>query len=113
MLNLFVSLAKSLEARFSAMDDRFSRLALVLPPMMIALGISAPNAPVAVRDEHPPARAPYMPYSEGLGKSCEGPATVSSPTGITCLPRLSFMDVIDRLGLGYMHPRWAMSRIPF
>ena len=41
---------------------------------------------MAVLYEHPPARAPYVPYSDGLGKSHEGLATVRSPVGVNSLP---------------------------
>ena len=41
--------------------------------------------------------APYVPYSDGLGKSCEGPAAVRSPVGSSSLPQLAFSDLIDRV----------------
>ena len=69
---------------------------------------------MAVRDGHPPAQAPYAPYSEGLGKSCEGPDTVSSPTGVTSLPHLTFAEVIDRVrvhesSMGYVPELYLAS----
>ena len=97
-----------MEARFSAVDSRFSQVTVssastddnarnvscqdVSNPSLLA-----PIASLAVRDEHPPARALYVPYSEGLGKFCKGPATVSTPTGVTSLPCLTFVEVIDRV----------------
>ena len=59
--------------------------------------IPAPITLVAVRDKHPPARAPYAPYSEGLEKSREGPATESSLTGVASFTHLAFTEVVDRV----------------
>ena len=52
---------------------------------------------MAVCYEHPPARAPYVPYLDGLGNSREGPAAVRLPVGISSLPQLAFSDLIDRV----------------
>ena len=52
---------------------------------------------MAVHYEHPPAWAPYTPYSNGWGKSLEGLAAVRSPVGVTSLPKLAFSDLIDRV----------------
>ena len=72
--SLFASLAQSLEARFSAIDSRFSQVMVssastddnarnVSCQDVSNPSFSASFAPVAVRDEHPPARAPYAPCS--------------------------------------------------
>ena len=123
--SLFASLAQSLEARFSAIDSRFSQVMVnsastddnaknVSCQDVSHPSFSAPIAPVAVRDEHPPAWAPCTPYSEGLGKSCKGLATVSSLTGVTSLPRLTFAQVIDRVrvyesSVGYVPDSYLTS----
>ena len=99
----------SLEARFTAIDNCFSQVMVssassydnarpnVSCQDLFNSSIPAPITPVAVRDKHPPARAPYAPYSEGLGKSREGPATESSPTGVASFPYLAFTKVVDRV----------------
>ena len=105
---LFSSLAQSLEARFSAFTDRFSQAIVTSASIDVNSrdvscqnasnpSSSAPSALVAVGDEHPPARAPSVPYSEGLGMSRKGPTTVSLLTGVTSLTRFLFVNVIDRV----------------
>ena len=106
--SLFQSFSKSLEVRFSSIDERFRQVisssssnANDNRPVVSSQDVTNPSftapSPVAVRDEHLPARAPYAPYSDGLGKSYEGPAAVSSHVGVTSLPKLAFSVRIDRV----------------
>ena len=105
--SLFQSFSKSLEVRFSSIDERFSQVIgsssnandnrpIVSSQYVTNPSIPAPT-PVAVRYEHPPARAPYAPFSDGLGKSREGPAALRPPVGVTSLPKLAFSNLIDRV----------------
>ena len=105
--SLFQPFSKSLEVRFSSIDKRLSQVTsssskpndnrtFVSSQDVTNPSFTAP-ALVAVRYEHLSARAPYAPYPDGLGKSCNRPATVKSPVGVTSLPILSFSDLIDKV----------------
>ena len=103
--SLFLSFAKSLEVRFSSIDERFSQVIgsstsndnvnrpIVSSQDVINPSFTAPS-PVAV---HPPAQASHVPCSDGLGKFHEGPAAVRSPVGVSSLNQLAFSDLVDRV----------------
>ena len=106
--SLFQSFAKSLKVWFSSIDERFSQVigsstsnADVNRPIVSSQDVANPSFPapfpVALRYEHPPAQAPYAPYSDGLGKTPEGTAAVRLPVGISSLPKLAFSALIDRV----------------
>ena len=93
---------------FSSIDKRFSQVigssasnADINRPIVSSQDVTNPSftapSPVAVCYKHPPAWAPYAPYSDGLGKSREGPAAVRSPVGVSSLSKLAFSDLIDRV----------------
>ena len=95
------SFKDSMEARFVSIDNRFSQIsASTASPVSISnvscqdapsISFSAPS-PVAMRLEHPPDRGPCAPYSDGLGSSLGGPATVSASGDVTSLPHMAFAD---------------------
>ena len=101
---IFQSFSKSLEVRFSSIDERFSQVISSSSntndnkPVVTSQDVTNPSfpasAPVALRYEHPAARAPYVPYSDGLGKSRIGPAAMRS---VISLHKLAFSDLIDRV----------------
>ena len=127
--SLFALFAKSLETKCSTIDECFSQVMVsctsidvnVRPNVscqdMSNSSLLAP-APVAVCDEHPPARAPYAPFSEGLGMSREGLTTARSPAGISSLSQLAFADFVDRVrvyesSVGYIPDSYLTSLCSF
>ena len=102
--SFLASFAKSLGGRFSKIDERFSQ---VMPSSssevtneridvnqdVINRSLAAPS-PVAVRTEHPPDKAPFALYSDGLGLIVGGPATASAPLGDPSLPNMSFSELL-------------------
>ena len=95
--SIFQSFAKSLEAKFSAIDERFSQVMSSsasnddsnrpnVSSQDVANSFPPAPSPVAMRYEHPPAQTSYAPYSDGLGMFREEPAAVRSPAGVSSLP---------------------------
>ena len=102
--SMIASFAKSLEARFSSFDCRFSQVmtssASVTQPSDVSCqdvnsnhSLSAPS-PVAMRTEHPPDRGPSALYSDNLGTTLGGLAVVSASIYATSLPCMSFADLL-------------------
>ena len=91
---MFASFLESVEARFTDID-MFSQISSSSASHVQDSNVSCQYAnnrsfpappPVAVRSEHPPDRGPYLPYSDGLGSSLGGPATVIASGDATFLP---------------------------
>ena len=105
---MFASFQESLEARFTQIDNRFSQISSSSASLnqdsndncqdAINRSFSAPY-PVAVRSEHPPDRGPSAPYSDRLGSSLGGPATVSASDDATSLPRMAFANMLETVQL--------------
>ena len=71
-----------------------------------------------MRYEHPPARASYAPYSDGLAKSREGPTSMRFLVGVSSFPQLAFSDLIDRVrvyesSMGFVPDSYLDSLISF
>ena len=101
---MITSFAESLGARLSSINRRFSQVLTCCASVTQASDVSCQDvltdcslsapSPVAVRTEHLPDRGPYTPYSDGLGTTLGGPATVSESTDSTSLPHMSFADLL-------------------
>ena len=84
-----------------------ARLALILPhsikivmsAVKMSLATFSVPSPVAMHSEHPPDTDPSAPYSDGLGSSLGGPATVSVSDNATSLPRMVFADLLATVQL--------------
>ena len=87
--SLFASFAKSLEGRFTAIDEKFSRVMssssskvpddrINVSQDVIEHSLAAPS-PVAICTEHPPDKAPFVSYTDDLGTTLGGPAAASAP----------------------------------
>ena len=118
--SLFDSFAKSLGARFSTIDSKFSQVMSASASKVddnvpvcsdvsldvLTPSISAPSA-VAGRSEPTPDGAPLAPYTGSLGTTLGGLAAVDVPTGGSSLSRLSFEDLmvavrVSELSGGYV-----------
>ena len=106
---MFASFQESLEARITNIDNRFSQISsssalhrllrIVRPAVRMPITALPAPSPVAMRSEHPPDRGPYTPYSDGLGSSLGGPATVSVSDDATSLPLMVFADLLATVKL--------------
>ena len=99
--SLFASFGKSLDGRFSTIDERFSQVmsntkvtddSINVSKNVINRSFAAPS-PVAVHTEHPLDKAPSVPYTDDLGITLGGPAAANAPLGDPSLPCMSFSDL--------------------
>ena len=101
---MFANFAKSLEGRFSSIDECFSQVLSgssskvhdsrdnVIHQDLLNRSFTAPS-PVAMRSEHSPDRALSASYTGDLGTTLGGPATASALLGDTSLPCMSFTNL--------------------
>ena len=89
------SFKDSMEARFANIDHRFSQFSASSASPVSMSNVSCQDAtnhsltapsPLAVHSEHPPDMGPCAPYTDGLGYSEGGPATVSESSDATSSP---------------------------
>ena len=89
---------------FVRIDNRFNQFsANSASPVSIinvscqdATNISLPaSSPVAVLSERPTDRGPCALYSDGLGSSLGGLASVSTSVDATSLPHMTFAEMLD------------------
>ena len=107
-VKLMFAFQESLETKFNQIDNRFSQISSSSASLnqdsnvscqdAINRSFSAPS-PVAMRSEHPPDRGPSAPYSDSLGSSPGGLATVSASDDTTSLPRMAFADLLATVQL--------------
>ena len=100
------SFKDSMEARFVSIDNMFSQFsASTASPVSISnvscqdapnISFSAPS-PVTMCSEHQPDRGPCAPYSDGLGSSLGGSATVSTSGDTTSLPHMAFAELLETI----------------
>ena len=93
------SFKDSMDASFVSIGNRFNQFSASTASFVFVSNVSCQDAPivffsalspVAVRLEHHPDSGPCVPYSDGLGSSLGGPATVSTSGDATSLPHVAF-----------------------
>ena len=106
--SMIANFAESLEARFSQIDRRFSQVNPSSASFTQDSNVSCQDvdnrslsalSPVAVRSGHPPDKGPSVPYSDGLGSSLGGPATVGASADADSLPRMVFANLLATVQL--------------